>query len=71
MARGCDAGMRFNEFEIGTTERSQIGRCAADWAHRSGDNSKFSYDDGSLGLIYHLSNPAVDLDTAAAEAFFL
>jgi len=27
--------------------------------------------DGAVGLIYNLSNPVVDLDAAAAEAFFL
>jgi hypothetical protein len=63
VARGRDAGMHFNEInfrhelEIGITDRLLLGRCPTDWAHRSDENSRFSYHGGAVGLIYNLRNP--------------
>jgi hypothetical protein len=46
------------EFEIGITDRFQIGLYPLDWSHHS--NEGFSYDGGAVELIYNLSNPVID-----------
>ena len=66
--------MHFNEitlrreFEIGTTDRSQLDLWPTDWAAARTANSPTT--DGAVGLISNLSNRVVDLDAAATEAFF-
>lgn len=46
------------EFEIGITDRLQLGLYPLDWSHRSNDGLR--YDGGAVELIYNLSNPVID-----------
>ena len=46
------------EFEIGMTDRFQLGIYPLDWSHHSEDG--FEYNGGAVELIYNLSNPVID-----------
>jgi hypothetical protein len=46
------------EFEIGITDRFQVGLYPLDWSHHS--DSGLAYDGGALEAIYNLSNPVID-----------
>ena len=49
------------EFEIGITDRFQLGIYPLDWGyHEDEEKSGFSYNGGAIELIYNLSNPVVD-----------
>ena len=49
------------EFEIGITDRFQLGLYPLDWNHHEdSDKSGFGYDGGAIELIYNLSNPVID-----------
>jgi hypothetical protein len=46
------------EFEIGITDRFQLGLYPLDWSHHT--DSGLEYNGGALEAIYNLSNPVVD-----------
>jgi len=47
-----------DEFEIGITDRFQLGLYPLDWSHQS--DHGLEYNGGAVELIYNLSNPVVD-----------
>jgi hypothetical protein len=54
---GNDVFIR-EEFEIGITDRFQLGLYPLDWSHES--DRGFEYGGGAVELIYNLSNPVID-----------
>lgn len=54
---GNDVFIR-EEFEIGVTDRFQLGVYPLDWSHPSSNG--LEYNGGAVELIYNLSNPVID-----------